>query len=255
MWSFFDLSLGSSALYNKLADTKIEQAGFYEENATKIEIDEANAKAAKVDSLIASAKIKLDGEFIFSDDPADFKILETRNDIYAVAVKQGDGSYDVQYGLTSAEKEYVPSTLPSPSQTLNGAYVLWVDYKVKKAQKEAFVKKNAAYNEMAEAYNIKNAEAIEDGKLKAKELMLPSIVSSFVGQIGTSLKTVFAGFFLALLIAVPLGIVIGLSPTLRKAVNWFIQIFKPVSPVVWLLLVTMIVTTILKKLGRRQFFL
>jgi nitrate/nitrite transport system permease protein len=50
---------------------------------------------------------------------------------------------------------------------------------------------------------------------------------------------------LALLIAVPLGIFIGLSPTLKSAFNWFIQIFKPVSPVVWYLLVFMIVKTLL----------
>ncbi|GAL77426.1 nitrate ABC transporter permease protein [Algibacter lectus] len=68
---------------------------------------------------------------------------------------------------------------------------------------------------------------------------------SFVDQIFRSLKTVFAGFLLALFIAVPLGIFIGLSPTLKSAFNWFIQIFKPVSPVVWYLLVFMIVKTLL----------
>ena len=36
-----------------------------------------------------------------------------------------------------------------------------------------------------------------------------------------------------------------MSPTLKSSFNWFIQIFKPVSPVVWYLLVFMIVKTLL----------
>ena len=68
---------------------------------------------------------------------------------------------------------------------------------------------------------------------------------SFVDQIKTSLFTVFCGFLLAFIIAVPIGIIIGLSETLRDAFNPFIQIFKPVSPVVWYLLVYMIVTTLI----------
>jgi len=51
---------------------------------------------------------------------------------------------------------------------------------------------------------------------------------------------------LAIFIAVPIGVVIGLSDTLKSSINWLIQIFKPVSPVVWLLLVFMIVKTLTK---------
>ena len=68
---------------------------------------------------------------------------------------------------------------------------------------------------------------------------------TFIDQIKTSLFNVFCGFLLALFIAVPLGIVMGLSDTIRDILNPFIQIFKPVSPVVWYLLVYMIVTTLM----------
>ena len=67
---------------------------------------------------------------------------------------------------------------------------------------------------------------------------------SFVDQIFTSLKTVLVGFIIAFFIAVPIGVLIGLSENLRTAFNWLIQVFKPVSPVVWLLLVFMIVKTL-----------
>lgn len=72
---------------------------------------------------------------------------------------------------------------------------------------------------------------------------------SFMDQIKTSLFNVFCGFLLALVIAVPLGIVMGLSDTARDVMNPFIQIFKPVSPVVWYLLVYMIVTTLIPNGG------
>ncbi|HBS81120.1 MAG TPA: nitrate ABC transporter permease, partial [Pseudomonas sp.] len=53
---------------------------------------------------------------------------------------------------------------------------------------------------------------------------------TFFEQIFTSLYTVMTGFAIASLIAVPLGIVCGLSKTVYSAVNPLIQIFKPVSP-------------------------
>lgn len=67
---------------------------------------------------------------------------------------------------------------------------------------------------------------------------------TFFEQIFTSLKTVFTGFFFAALIAIPLGIAIGLSTSLYTAVNPVIQIFKPVSPLAWLPLVTMVVSAL-----------
>ncbi len=67
---------------------------------------------------------------------------------------------------------------------------------------------------------------------------------TFLDQIFTSLITVTSGFILAAVIAIPLGIAIGLSKTLNMAVNPIIQIFKPVSPLAWLPLVTMVVSAL-----------
>ncbi len=67
---------------------------------------------------------------------------------------------------------------------------------------------------------------------------------TFFGQIITSLYTVMTGFAIASLIAVPLGIACGLSKTVYSAVNPLIQIFKPVSPLAWLPLVTMVVSAV-----------
>jgi len=53
-------------------------------------------------------------------------------------------------------------------------------------------------------------------------------------QIMRSLACVFAGFFLATAIAIPIGVLCGVSPTFMAAVTPFIALFKPVSPIVWL---------------------
>jgi nitrate/nitrite transport system permease protein len=67
---------------------------------------------------------------------------------------------------------------------------------------------------------------------------------TFIGQIGTSLVTVLSGFLLASLIAIPLGISIGLNESVYAAFNPLIQLFKPVSPLAWLPLVTMVVSAV-----------
>ncbi|KZZ10696.1 nitrate ABC transporter permease, partial [Oleiphilus sp. HI0079] len=67
---------------------------------------------------------------------------------------------------------------------------------------------------------------------------------TFFQQILTSLVTVATGFIFASLIAVPLGILCGLSKSAYSAINPLIQLFKPVSPLAWLPLVTMIVSAV-----------
>lgn len=52
-------------------------------------------------------------------------------------------------------------------------------------------------------------------------------------QLLSSLKRVFLGFGAGIIIAVPLGMAIGVSPVLMKMLNPFIQILKPVSPLAW----------------------
>ena len=53
-------------------------------------------------------------------------------------------------------------------------------------------------------------------------------------QLGHSLARVAAGFGLAILFAVPLGFLIGMSPILNRALNPFIQLLKPISPLAWM---------------------
>ena len=53
-------------------------------------------------------------------------------------------------------------------------------------------------------------------------------------QLAHSLGRVGLGFLLACVVAIPLGFVIGMSPLLRRALDPFIQILKPISPLAWM---------------------
>ncbi len=68
--------------------------------------------------------------------------------------------------------------------------------------------------------------------------------ATYLDQIFTSLYTVFTGFTIATLVAVPLGILCGMSVIFRTAMNPLIQIFKPVSPLAWLPIVTLTVSAL-----------
>jgi nitrate/nitrite transport system permease protein len=65
---------------------------------------------------------------------------------------------------------------------------------------------------------------------------------TFIDQILTSLKTVGAGFVLASIVAVPLGLVAGMSKRFNAAINPLVQIMRPISPLAWLPIVTMVVS-------------
>jgi nitrate/nitrite transport system permease protein len=53
-------------------------------------------------------------------------------------------------------------------------------------------------------------------------------------QLGHSLGRVSLGFLLACCVAIPLGFGIGMSPLLSKALDPFIQVLKPISPLAWM---------------------
>src|SRR5215203_6773536 len=53
-------------------------------------------------------------------------------------------------------------------------------------------------------------------------------------QLGYSIARVGLGYFLAVLVAIPLGFLIGMSPLISKALDPFIQILKPISPLAWM---------------------
>ncbi|MGB2055526.1 MAG: ABC transporter permease [Porticoccaceae bacterium] len=101
--------------------------------------------------------------------------------------------------------------------------------------------KETAFYERQEKRNAKKLAKNPDAKVKIRAY---TGKATFADQIGTSLLTVAFGFMIATLVAVPLGIICGLSESIYRCVNPIIQTFKPVSPLAWLPLVTMVVSAL-----------
>jgi nitrate/nitrite transport system permease protein len=122
--------------------------------------------------------------------------------------------------------------IPGPGAVWTQAGALWTDHKAERAKATAFYKRQ----------ELRNAErrAAEPGV----EITVRRYTGkpTYIDQIFTSLKTVFTGFLFATLIAVPIGILCGMSRIMNAAVNPFIQVFKPISPLAWLPLVTLVVS-------------
>lgn len=53
-------------------------------------------------------------------------------------------------------------------------------------------------------------------------------------QLAYSLARVLTGYFLAVIVAIPVGFLIGMSPLVSRALDPFIQILKPISPLAWM---------------------
>ncbi len=60
-------------------------------------------------------------------------------------------------------------------------------------------------------------------------------------QLAYSLFRVLTGFFGAALVAIPLGFVVGMSPLMHKALNPYIQVLRPISPLAWMPLALFII--------------
>ena len=60
-------------------------------------------------------------------------------------------------------------------------------------------------------------------------------------QIGYSLFRVLTGYFLAALVAIPIGFLIGMSPLMYRALDPFIQVLRPISPLAWMPLALFII--------------
>jgi nitrate/nitrite transport system permease protein len=53
-------------------------------------------------------------------------------------------------------------------------------------------------------------------------------------QLAYSIWRVLLGYFIAVLVAIPIGFLIGMSPLMNRALDPFIQILKPISPLAWM---------------------
>jgi nitrate/nitrite transport system permease protein len=124
--------------------------------------------------------------------------------------------------------------VPWPVQVWEQAGELLAAHREERAKAAAFY----------ERQDQRNAELAERGRAERIKWREYTGKPTYIDQILTSLWTVALGFFLATVVAVPLGIACGLSRTVSGALNPLVQIFKPVSPLAWLPIVTMVVSAL-----------
>ena len=86
----------------------------------------------------------------------------------------------------------------------------------------------------------KAAVSNEEQALNTRTQEYPRTATIF-WQTKRSIATVFVGFLLAAIIAIPLGIMCGLNRIVMACLTPIISIFRPVSPVVWLLIFQIVV--------------
>lgn len=124
--------------------------------------------------------------------------------------------------------------IPGPIMVLEQFQELWQGHLAERIKASEFYAKQ----------ELRNVKKLEDNPNANVTIIQYTGKATYIDQIFTSLKTVFMGFMIASLFALPIGIVCGLSKTVMKAFNPLIQIFKPVSPLAWLPIVTMVVSAV-----------
>ncbi|MBY6197972.1 ABC transporter permease [Vibrio hangzhouensis] len=138
----------------------------------------------------------------------------------------------MMWHLAARQVETSLGTLPGPVQTFEQFKNLAAEHVEEREKAEAFIERQEKRNAAKLAKN-------PDAKVKVRPY---TGKPTFFDQIGTSLITVACGFILASVIAIPLGIVLGLNQGVYQAFNPIIQLLKPVSPLAWLPIVTMVVS-------------
>ena len=81
--------------------------------------------------------------------------------------------------------------------------------------------------------NRKNAASVDEQRFAP--------TATIAWQTKRSLATVFVGFLIAAVVAIPVGIMCGLNKIVMACLTPIISIFRPVSPVVWLLIFQIVV--------------
>ena len=140
----------------------------------------------------------------------------------------------VAWGVLAPRVNTSLGAIPGPAQVLEQAVNLVADHRAERQKQAEFLERQAE----------RNAALVAEGRQDEVKERAYTGRPTFFDQILTSLKTVGLGFLLATVVAVPVGIASGLSRTVNGAINPLIQLFKPVSPLAWLPIVTMIVSAL-----------
>jgi nitrate/nitrite transport system permease protein len=123
-------------------------------------------------------------------------------------------------------------SLPGPAEVASAGAGLVDEWRAARAAEAEFYR----------AQEERNAALVAEGRPEAVQEFRFSGPPTFADQTWTSLRTVALGFLLATVVGVSVGLVGGLSRTFRAAINPLVQLMRPVSPLAWLPIVTMVIS-------------
>ena len=159
-----------------------------------------------------------------------FSLLVKKLGVPLVAI----GIFLVMWAGIASQIQTSLGQLPGPAKVWEQTVALFDEHKEERQKETAFYERQDKRNAAKLAKN-------PGAEIKTRPY---TGKPTFFDQILTSVLTVATGFLLASLIAIPLGIICGLSNTIYTALNPLIQVFKPVSPLAWLPIVTIVVSAV-----------
>ncbi|MCB1996071.1 MAG: ABC transporter permease subunit, partial [Rhodoferax sp.] len=133
--------------------------------------------------------------------------------------------------------------VPGPVQVAEQAWGLWQSHLDERERAKAFY----------ERQDKRNQERLAEDPTYEPRNFKYTGKATYLDQIVTSLLTVFTGFLIGTVVAVPLGIAAGASKMVQAAINPLVQIFRPVSPLAWLPIVTLVVSALYVTTGTPMF--
>jgi nitrate/nitrite transport system permease protein len=165
------------------------------------------------------------------DDPRE-QMGELRDSLFFPLL--GIAAFLLAWATLAPQVQTSLGAIPGPVQVIEQSGALWQDH-LSERQKEA---------DFYARQDERNAELVAEGREDDVKWRAFTGKPTYLDQIVTSLKTVGLGFLIATIVAVPLGIASGLSRPFNGALNPLVQLFKPVSPLAWLPIVTMVVSAL-----------
>ena len=172
--------------------------------------------------------MKLSRVKMFSDEQYNVFIRTYIFPLIAIGIFLGLWSMSAQQVQTSLGQ------LPGPTAVFHQASNLVDEHFAERDKEVSFYQRQ----------DKRNAEKLAKDPEAEVKIRTYTGKATFFDQILTSIFTVFTGFVMASLIAIPIGIVTGLSNDLYRSINPIVQLLKPVSPLAWLPIVTMVVSAV-----------
>jgi len=136
--------------------------------------------------------------------------------------------------LASMKIRVAFGSLPGPGAVYHEASNLWQEHLREREKATAFYARQQGMRQ--EFLQANPGQTWKERRYSGKP--------TYIDQIFTSLLTVFTGFLLASLVAVPIGILCGSSRPIHSALKPLIEVFKPVSPLAWLPIVMILVSAL-----------